>query len=113
MSDIIRMTQFRKVGCLDWYDGIPRGDGPYETRAVFMPDIAANRSTENGRLLRMSETLAAENKRLEAQRDQAMDWAKEQHAAADRYAAEIASLRALVAEMALKITQQKDNSNEA
>ena len=71
MSDIIRMMQFRKVGCLDWYDGTPRGDGPYETRAVFMPDIAADRSTENGRLLRMSETLAAENKRLEAELAQA------------------------------------------
>jgi len=44
-------------------------------------------------------TLAAENASLKAERDKAMAWAKEQHAAADRYAAELASLKALVAEM--------------
>ena len=69
MSDIIRMTQFRKIGCADWYDGSPDhkdGRGPYETRAIFMLDMAANRATENGRLLRMSEALAAENASLKA-----------------------------------------------
>jgi Lar family restriction alleviation protein len=69
-------------------------------------DIASAAAAWNRRA---SSTISA----LEAERDKAMAWAKEQHAAADRYAASLATANARIAGMEKALRDLRDDIMKA